>query len=85
MALDACRHRYGNAAVDSFATGTFERYYTLDHSLWPVTEGTSCIMELTAFQDYVTNVTGDLGTRAREIIEAYPRSFARDSYFTPEF
>jgi hypothetical protein len=71
MVLESCSHRYGNAVVDSFAIGTFERYYTLDVSLWPITTGSLCIVEIPAFQDYIANVTGDLGSRAREILEAY--------------
>jgi hypothetical protein len=71
MALESCNHRYGNAAVNSFAIGTFERYYTLDNSLWPITQVTLCLVELSACQDYIATVTGDLGTRAREILEAY--------------
>ena len=78
MTLDSCSYRYGNAVVNSFALGTFERYHTLDASLWPIVGCTLCIVELCAFQEYITNVTGDLGTRAREILEAYPRSFVHD-------
>ena len=71
MLLDSCSHRYGNAVVNSFAIGSFERYHTLENSLFPITSGTICLIELSAFQDYIANVTGDLGTRAREILEAY--------------
>jgi hypothetical protein len=71
MALEGCSHRYGKTAVNSCALGSFERYYKLDFSLWPITTGTLCIVELSAFQDYIANVTGDLGSRAREILEAY--------------
>ena len=83
MLLDSCSYRFGNAVVNSFALGSFERYFTLDMSLWPITSCTLCLVELSAFQDYIVNVTGDLGTRARELLEAYPPSFAHDSYFTP--
>jgi hypothetical protein len=83
MVLDSSSHRYGNAAVNSFALGSFERYYTLDTSLWPITTVTLCIVEIPAFQDYIANVTGDLGSRAREVLEAYhPPSSAHDSFST---
>ena len=71
MALDSCSHRFTNVVVNSFAIGTVERYRTLESSFWPITTVTLCIVELSACQDYIANVTGDLGTRAREILEAY--------------
>jgi hypothetical protein len=71
MVLESASHRYGNVVVDSFALGSFERYFVLDFSLWPITQGTLCIVELSAFQYYITSVTGELGTRTREILEAY--------------
>ena len=71
MALDSCSYKYANAVVNSFGLGSFEQYYALDLALWPITACTLCLVELSAFQDYIANVTGDLGTRAREILEAY--------------
>jgi hypothetical protein len=71
MALEGSIDRYGNAVVNSFALGSFERYHTLENSLYPNMGTSICIVELSAFQDYIANVTGDLGTRAREILEAY--------------
>jgi hypothetical protein len=84
MAIEISSNRYGNEVVNSFALGTFERFYTLEASLWPIALMSLCLVELSAFHDYIANVTGDLGTRAREILEAYhPPSFAHDSYSTP--
>ena len=70
MVLDACSHKYGKAAISSSATGTFEKYWKLMLSLDPVASQTMCLEQLAALQAYIANI-GDLGTRAREIFEAY--------------
>jgi hypothetical protein len=68
--MDGCRHKCGQKALDSFASGSFEKSHTLMWSLDPIAGQTICLVQLAALQDY-TNSVGDLGTRAREVFEAY--------------
>lgn len=78
MAMDSCAYRYSNAVAESFPISSFERFYTLDLSLWPVGFITICTVELPRFIDYIAALSRGLSTRAREIVEAYPLLFAHD-------
>jgi hypothetical protein len=69
--MESCSHRGGEKALDSAAVGSFERSMILETSLFPVAYFSSCLMQWSEFQDYIANVTGELGARGREAYEAY--------------
>jgi hypothetical protein len=71
MLMDAFAQRYSRAVVDSFPLGSFERYYHLDLSTFPIAGTDSiCLLELSARQKYITSV-GDIGALTREVFEMY--------------
>jgi hypothetical protein len=69
MIIDYYTHKFGREIMKSHAAGSFEFYYCIEMSLGPMGTFSICLVESPAIQDYIANVTGELGTRAREVAE----------------
>lgn len=70
--LHGIEYKCRKAALDACPVSSFEKYFLLECSMFPVAFHSICIVELPAFKGF-KDACGELSVRARDIFEAYPQ------------
>jgi hypothetical protein len=69
MVIEASAHKYSKRVLNALPGSSYERYYILNGSLYPVAGQTVSLVQSSKLREYIHEVCGDLSSRAREAFE----------------